>query len=138
MCLHPGAHASELRKLACLTSLHVHYGSIMQHGRESFAASVRGPAALTQLRLLEVKQPEFGTAARRVKVPSLLPLTGLTTLTELSVRLNDNDDGSDSDDNDGDHNNAVYSGPQLHLHATQVSKALRTLALAVLVTKSHE
>lgn len=130
MCLHPGAHASELRKLACLTSLHVHYASIMQHGPESFAASARGLAALTQLRLLEVKQPSFGPAARRVKVPSLLPLTSLTSLTELYVRLNDHDHGSDSDDSDGNH--TEYSGPELHLHATQVSQ-VGTVAPCVLL-----
>jgi hypothetical protein len=69
-----GPHVSELHKLTALTKLRAMYGS---GDLPACQESLRGLAALTQLRELSF---EFSA---KVTVASLLPLTSLTALTDF-------------------------------------------------------
>jgi hypothetical protein len=75
--MQPGVHVSELFKLTALTNLSVSYGLTSS---ERFGESVRGLAAVTQLRRLKLVH-----VSQKINVASLLPLTRLTALTDLWV-----------------------------------------------------
>jgi hypothetical protein len=75
--MQPGLHVSELHKLTGLTCLHVNYRA---YDLEAFQESVKGIAAVTQLRDLKVEV----TGMQDGPVAGLLPFTSLTALTSLS------------------------------------------------------
>ena len=66
-----------MRKLTALTNLSVYYDLTSP---ESFGESVRGLAAVTQLRRLKLVH-----VSQKIHAASLLPLTRLTALTDLWV-----------------------------------------------------
>jgi hypothetical protein len=79
LALQPGLHVSELQKLTALTTIEVVYFSdALALALADFQESMRGLAAVTQLRSLQIDNdvPDMGVA-------SLLPLTSLTALTRL-------------------------------------------------------
>ena len=77
--LQHGPCVSELRKLTALTRLSLYY---CQDDPDNFEGSMRGLAAVTRLRDLDVLHDTAD-----VKVASLLPLTSLTALTKLRAQL---------------------------------------------------
>jgi hypothetical protein len=83
-----GPHVSELHKLTALTKLRAMYGS---GDLPACQQSLRGLAALTQLRELSF---EFSA---EVTVASLLPLTSLTALTEFECHWQPSLDIGDDD-----------------------------------------
>jgi hypothetical protein len=76
MLVQPGLHVSELHKLTALTPLDLVYSSDLISGLEE---SVRGLAAITQLKMLEVWLDSPGLTGA-----SFMPLTSLRALTKLS------------------------------------------------------
>ena len=91
LCLQLGPHVSELHKLTALTRVHVTYEL---SGLGSFVESMRGLAAVTQLRQLELVH-----VSDTFNVDALLPLTSLTALDNLVFRWFPL---ADDDDDDGD------------------------------------
>ena len=75
--MQPGLHVSELHKLTGFTWLNVNYRA---YDLEAFQESVKGIAAVTQLRELKV----VVTGMQDGPVAGLLPFTSLTALTWLS------------------------------------------------------
>jgi hypothetical protein len=84
--LQPGLHVSALQQLTALTRMEVFYNA---NDHAVFSESVRGLAAISQLKVLDVKQVSLA-----FKLASLLPLTSLTALTDLRVYWYPHDDHS--------------------------------------------
>jgi hypothetical protein len=90
-----GSHVSDLQQLSSLTSLQVFYGCNSGIDPEAVEQSVKGLAAVTQLRCLGLYLHGCD-----VGVAALLPLTCLSALTMLQLESRPaNDDGSDSNEN---------------------------------------
>jgi hypothetical protein len=86
---------SDLQQLSSLTSLQVFYGSNSVTDPEAVQQSVKGPAAITQLRYLGLYLHGCD-----VGVAALLPLTCLSALTMLQLESRPaNEDDSDSNEN---------------------------------------
>ena len=82
MTLLHGSHVSELHKLTCLTSLAV---SFVPSDLPAAEESLKGLAAVTQLRELDITMEQYLTIA------ATFPLTQLTSLTQLGVDHNKED-----------------------------------------------